>query len=168
MSKVIERKNYRLIPLWTSYPTGFYPFYTRDSLHYTNTGTERKSSTWANTMTGRKDVYALKTWRAILHFVPIVSIPYFARLSKDNILKGLNLSNEAYSTTGIYSGSLLRLDRNRPRVSYLLTFFLVGMADSLLPRTVLSLSWFTTSSIFSFSFGLAFNTRTVPSKERRN
>lgn len=95
-------------------PAGFYPFHTRDSLHYINTGTERKSSTWANTMTGRKDVFALRTWCAILHFVPIVSIPpgwipYFARLSKENILKGLNLSNEAYSTTGISSGSLLRL-----------------------------------------------------------
>lgn len=32
-----------------------------------------------------------------------------AGLSKENILKGLNLSNEAYSTTGISSGSLLRL-----------------------------------------------------------
>ena len=65
-------------------------------------------------MTGRKDVYALITWRAILHFVPIVSIlpgfqTYFARLSKDNILKGLNFSNETYETTGISSGSLLRL-----------------------------------------------------------
>lgn len=84
-------------------------------------------------MTGRKDFYALRTWRAIYDFVPIVSIPYFARLSKEKILKGLNFSNEAYSTTGISSGSLLRLDRNRPRASYFtyFTFFLVGMADSL-------------------------------------